>query len=259
MSWVATAVAGGTAIAGGVGAISRNSKRPKAPSFQPYNGPRPPQVEGLRDVEKMVRETLMRRSQGDDVGYDPRRRQDLLTKYELENKKSLERQKDDINNHLSGMGLSRNLRAVDALYNRAMEDNKTASDLYRTNVDIEDLTRANQERDVNTARLQDLNTFNFGQENTRANFDKSVYDSEQGNRFNEYGAKSNYYDQYQDPIGTGVEAGLAAFGALKSPVMASPSNTANATNPASSAFQDKYGISELLNKYSSKYKNLSGK
>jgi hypothetical protein len=49
-------------------------------------------------------------------------------------------------------------------------------------ISIEDLTRANEERDVNTARLQRLNETNFGQENTRSAFDLDVYNSEQGNR-----------------------------------------------------------------------------
>lgn len=210
---LAALAAGG---AGAYGAYKSNKRRPGSVEFQPYTGYRPPRVEGLRDVEKLIRETLIRRSQGEGVGFDPARREAQLEAYDIENERALDRQKQDINDRLSGMGLSRNLKAVDYLYNRAMEDNKRDRDLYNARIDVEDLERANQERDINTARLQDLNTFNFGQDNRAADFDLNVYNSEQGNRYRSYGTEVDRFNQYQDPIGTGIQAGLSVYGAGRS-------------------------------------------
>ena len=222
MSWIAVAVIGGAALGGGgamYGASKANKQRPGVPEFKPYSGYRPPHVERLRDVEKMITDTLMRRSQGQDVGYDPARREAQMKEFELSRAKDTSRMKTDINDRLSGMGLSRNLRAVDALYNRAMEDEQTAKDLYGTRIDIQDLERQNEERDLNTERLRGLNTFNFGQENRVADFDLDVYNAEQGNRYRAFDAGTQNAAMYRNPvqegIGSGINTGLSVYGAGK--------------------------------------------
>lgn len=221
MSWIAVgagAVSVGTGVLSAYSANKSNKRRPTY-DFKPYSGLKPPPIDtpeyqSFRPVQQQITDILMRRSQGQDVGYDPARRDALLKSYDLGRKKDLERSKADINDRLSGMGLSRNLKAVDALYNRAMEDYQTSKDKYVTDVDIEDLTRANEERDVNTARLQNLNTFNFGQENNRANFDLDVYDAENRDRARAYGSQMDRFQNYRDPLGEGVNTAISTFGQL---------------------------------------------
>lgn len=240
MSWIAVA-AGAGALVGGVSASRSNKKRPNAVAFQPYEGHRPPLPNYTRDVEKQVYETLMRRSQGQDVGFDPRRRDALLENYNIENDRYLDRQTNDIQNRLSGMGLSKNLRAYDALMNRALEDNKRDGDLYRNRVDIEDLTRRSDEKIHNTDQLQAFNNFNFGQENTRANFDLSEYGAEQANRYNSYGTEVQRFNQYQSPLLAGMQ-GAVQGGSLAAGFQ-SPSNSGavSALTDPSDTFRKSYG------------------
>lgn len=216
MSLVLAGLALGAGGLAARGASKSNKRRPGVPEFQPYSGHKPPLPNYTRDTEKLIYETLARRSQGEDVGFDPRRREALLENYEIENDRYLDRQTDDIQNALSGMGLSKNLRAYDALMLRALEDNKRDKDLYTNRVDIEDLSRANEERDINTARLQDFNNFNFGQENTRAGFDLDVYNSENNQKNANYSQKVQRANNYQDPLGAFVQGGLSTYGALSS-------------------------------------------
>jgi hypothetical protein len=184
------------------------SKKPQAPEFQPYTGYRPPRVSYLRPVEDDITKILRERAAGQGVGYDPARRQELLQDFDIEQGRDLEDQKADIQNRISGMGLSRNPAVYDELMGRATREAGREKNLYRNRVDIEDLGRRNEERDVNTQRLADLNRFNFGQENAAANFDLSVYNAEQPNRYKAFDAESS---QYQDPIGTALDlAGKAA-------------------------------------------------
>jgi len=212
-------------LAGGAGALaaksasSRNKSRPAAYEFKEYSGRRPESPNFLRPVEEQIKNILMARSQGEGVGYAPERRAALLESYDLGRKKDMERSKADINDRLSGMGLSRNLKAVDALYNRAQEDYQTAKDKYVTDVDIEDLERQNEERDVNTARLQDFNTFNFGQQNAAADFDLREYGAENSDRRYAQGSQVERFNQYEDPMGSFIESGLGTYGMLRSPTM----------------------------------------
>lgn len=244
MSWGAViigtgALAGGAAA--GYGASKMNKKRPGAVEFQPYGGYRPPhidydkdgkKIENLRPVQQQITDILMRRSKDySDVGFDPKRRELMMKQYDLSNEKNLARQKDDIVNALSGMGLSRNLGARDELYNRAMEDAQRSRDLYQTEVDIQDMTRANEERDVNTARLQNLNTFNFGQENKVADFDLDVYNAEQANRYRSYDTEAQRYNQYQEPVSRAfagaIEGGKAGASIASALPTVSPSAAPN--------------------------------
>ena len=225
MSWVAVGVGGAALIGGGAGmygASKMNKKRPDAVEFQPYSGYKPPRIDytdesgkeikNLRPVQQQITDILMQRSRGEDVGYDPTRRELMMKEYDLSNKGRLEDQRSDIVNALSGMGLSGNLAAYDEMYGRASRDADTSRDLYQTRTDIEDLSRANEERDANTARLQALNLSNFGQENKAADFDLSVYNAEQPNRYRSYGTEVERFNQYQEPISTGIGAGIEAGG-----------------------------------------------
>jgi hypothetical protein len=82
-------------------------------------------------------------------------------------------------------------------------------------LNIEDLARANQERDINTARLQDLNTFNFGQENTGAEFDLNQWKAEESAKEARTGQGLEYASMYRDPYSVGMGtmgAGLSNWG-----------------------------------------------
>lgn len=182
--------------------------KPQAPSFQPYEGYRPPHVSFLRPVEEDITRILRERAAGQGVGYEPQRRQELLDIYDTDAKRQADRENQDLQNRISGMGLSRNPAVYQELMGRANADRAADRSNYVKGIDVEDLARRNEERDVNTQRLSDLNRFNFGQEDNAANFDLSVYNSEQPKRFQAYDAASQ---NYEDPIGTALDlAGKAA-------------------------------------------------
>ena len=182
--------------------------KPEAPEFQSYSGYRPPHVGHLRPVEDQITKILMERSAGQDVGFDPKRREELLQNFNTEQGRDLEDKKSDLQNRISGMGLSRNPAVYDELLGRAEREAGREKNLYTNRVDIEDLAKRNEERDVNTGRLQGLNTFNFGQEDKAADFDLNVYNSENAARNSSYDRRAG---SYQDPLGTALE--LAGKGA----------------------------------------------
>ena len=182
--------------------IGKKKGKPQAPEFQPYSGYRPPHVSNLRGVEDLTNRIIMERAQGQGVGYDPARREELLKNFEIQQNRDLSQNQSDIQNRISGMGLSRNPAVYDELIGRANRNANQEKNLYTNRVDIEDLARRNEERDVNTGRLQNLNSFNFGQENNAANFDLAAYNAEQPNRYRSFDAEQS---QYQDPWGTALE------------------------------------------------------
>lgn len=252
MSWVATAViAGGLLGVGGsyIGAKG-NNKRLKSSmlEFKPYNGLKPPAVDtegykSFRPVQQMITETLMRRSQGNDVGFDPERRELLRKKYDLERLPIEQKQMRDITNYLSGAGLSRNVRARDKMIGDTQEEFGRARDLYATNMDIEDLTRRNQERDVNTARLQALNQMNFGQENQRAQFDLAQYGAEESARLGIGGLNAGINQAMSDPWGDAVSGGLS--GAMLAYGLSNPASSmaTTTTQPKTVDMSSVYGPS----------------
>lgn len=206
------AAAAAAAAGGGAGYFGAKSKNKKTQGVsynpQPYTGYRPPHVSYLRPVEQQITDIVMRRSRGEDVGFDPARRNELMDIYDIDAGRRAERENADFNNQLSGAGLSRNIAAREKLIGRAASDRAADRSIYQKGVDVEDLTRRNEERDTNTARLQNLNTFNFGQENDVANFDKSVWDTEQGNAYRQAMLEMGKAENYDDPWASGVESGL---------------------------------------------------
>lgn len=186
------------ALFGPVGGFFGGKKK-KQPSFefQPYSGARPQQPEFLRPTEKLTYDTLSRRSQGQDVGYDPQRRELLTGLVKSELKTAQDRDLRDASGRLASSGLSGNPRAYEAIAGRVNQDYSTKLGNELSRIAIEDLGRANEERDINTARLADFNRFNFGQSNTAANFDLDVYGAEQGNRLNaaNFQQGQNQYEQ----------------------------------------------------------------
>lgn len=251
--------AGALAGASYFGSKSKNKKAPKAPAFKPYEGYKPPAVEYLRPVEKQITDILMRRSQGQDVGYDPQRREELLNEYDIVNKRAGADEESDILNALSGTGLSRNIAARDELLGRAKRRRSDDAELYRTRVDVEDLARRNEERDVNTGRLQQQNSFNFGQENARAAFDLDVYNAERGAELGAFGAQNQAFQNYEDPIGNAIESGIGAF-ALSQGVPSTGGGLPSAARPsdAFSSYYNPRGTNDSLSYYL-KRKNLGGR
>ena len=197
-------------ISTGIG--KSKNKGPQAPDFQPYSGYRPPHVNYLRPVEDQITQILMQRSQGQGVGYEPERREKLLQDFDIEQGRVKRDRDSDLQNRISGMGLSRSPAVYDELMGRANRHDEEESNLYRNRVDIEDLARRNEERDVNTGRLQGLNTFNFGQENNVANFDRAIYNDENNARSQAFNDQNTAYGNRQDPLGTALEVAGAAGG-----------------------------------------------
>jgi len=248
------ALIGGAAIAGGgAGYMGANAKNKKlkglSAAFPKYEGYKPPPTTYLRPVETQVYETLSKRSKGEDVGYDPARREALLENFNITQDRDLEERERDLTNRLSGMGLSRNAAAYDDLIGRELRDAQREKNLYTNRVDVEDLARRNEERDINTARLQDLNTFNFGQENQRAAFDLDVFNAESGNERARRGYQVKEAELYEDPMGSGLESGfnsamaVAGLSGKKAPTM-STGTTTSLPNPAGHTYSPYKGTKE---------------
>lgn len=193
-----------------------SKSKPATLDFQPYSGLRPPRIDAngkeyLRPTQDMTQKTVMGRSQGIGVGYDPERR-NLLT--ELVKSQLGQQEEDQLRSakgSIAASGLSGNPRAYEALAGRVKRDTGRQLGDSLSKIAIEDLGRANEERDINTGRLLDLNKFNFGQENNAANFDLDVYNQEQGNRLNTANVQNSNYRYDQDRQDKFYE-GLAQLG-----------------------------------------------
>ena len=219
------ALAGGAGLLGFLGQKSANSKAKSLAqnkvSLKPFDGPRPPGVKFLRPVEKQITDILLRRSRGEDVGFDPRRREALLENFDIDQGRRQDEREGDIQNFISGAGLSRNVAAREALLGRTQREFDRERNLFRNRVDIEDLTRANEERDINTARLQNQNVFNFGQENTRADFALRENELENQRLLNEAGFNAGIdqaiQGQQSSPLGAGIQSALGVAGQFANP------------------------------------------
>lgn len=189
--------------------------------FQSYGGLRPPRIDSpgqeiLRPTQKAIFDTRMRRSQGQDVGYDPawlKLNTDLINSNA---NKSREDSIRDATGRLASSGLGGNARAQEALTGRVNRDaDRTIGDSI-TALSVADLERKSQERAQNTDQLQALNSFNFGQEDKAADFDLNVYSAEQGGRLGAAGFNEGIrqYDQNQSDEFTNslLQAGGTAAG-----------------------------------------------
>ena len=167
-----------------LGLFGGGKKKKSTPQFdyQPYSGARPTAPQYVGASEKAIYDTILPRSQGVGVGYDPARRaaQEALIKNELGAQE--EDQLRSARGAISSSGLSGNPRAYEALAGRVKRDTGRNLENSLSRISIEDLTRANEERDINTQRLQNFSNFQFGQSNKVADFDLGVYGAEQGNR-----------------------------------------------------------------------------
>lgn len=210
-------------LTGGASSLMGRNRKSGGYEFQPYSGLRPPRidyttdqgqkVEYLRPTQDLTQKTIMDRSQGIGVGYDPQRTKLLMDLARSQNQMSLEDSLRSAKGSIAASGLSGNPRAYEAIAGRAQRDSARSLDNSMKEISVSDLERANQERDINTARLQALNTSNFGQENNAANFDFNVYNAEQGNRLD-----SEKFNQGQYEYDTGrsdkFTEGLIELGAM---------------------------------------------
>ena len=197
-----------------MGLFKKKKKSPSGYQFQAYEGLRPPRIDAdtpyLRPTQDLTQKIIGERAQGIGVGFDPARRsaQESLLRSQLE--KIQEDQLHGAYGDISASGLSGNLAAREAISGRVRRDVGRSLSEGLTNITIEDLTRQNEERDTNTERLRALNEFNFGQENTRANFDFGVYGAEQGFKQSEAAgalAQRNQDNEFtSDLIQTGIGA-----------------------------------------------------
>lgn len=211
MSWIGSIAQGaGTTInafAGAKQAADQNKKLKNAMSDYPYNpyaGSRPPNIdrpgyEYLRPTQDLTQKTVMDRSQGIGVGYDPQRRQLLTDLVKSQLAQQEEDQYRSAKGAISASGLSGNPRAYEALAGRVKRDTGRQLGDSMAKIAIEDLTRANEERDVNTGRLMDLNSFNFGQENNVADFDLAVWQAEENAKQGRVGLGFDYAQLYRNP------------------------------------------------------------
>ena len=166
----------------GADSLYGGKKKGGTPTYQftPYSGARPTAPSFTKEAEKATYDTILPRSQGIGVGYDPARRASAQALLESTIQRQTEDDVRSAKGRVSASGLSGNLRAQEALTGRVQRD--AARNLAdQTNaLNIEDLTRANEERDINTQRLQNFSNFQFGQGNKVADFDLGVYETEQG-------------------------------------------------------------------------------
>lgn len=190
----------GAAALGGLALANRKKKgKGSAPSFeyQPYAGARPMAPSFTRESEKAIYDTILPRSQGVGVGYDPARRTAAQALLQSTIAKQREDDMREAQGRVAASGLSGNLRAQEALTGRVARDSARSLADQTNALNIEDLTRANEERDINTQRLQNFSNFQFGQGNKVADFDLGVYGAEQGGRERSFGLNEDVrrYDQ----------------------------------------------------------------
>lgn len=191
--------------------------------FQPYNGVRPPRVdytdaagknvEYLRPTQDLTQKLITDRAQGIGVGYDPKRSELLSGLVTSRSKANLADNLRDTQGALSASGLSGNPRAYEALSGRAQRDQQRSLQDSLSQIAIDDLTTAQQEKDANTSRLQNLNASNFGQENTRANFDLSAYGAENSANLGFQGLAQNQ-NQFDASQRNDLYAGLGQIGGI---------------------------------------------
>lgn len=234
--------------------------------FQPYSGLRPPRIDAngkeyLRPTQDLTQKTVMDRSQGIGVGYDPERRQLLTDLVKSQLGQQEEDQLRSAQGQISASGLSGNPRAYEALAGRVKRDTGRQLGDSLSKIAIEDLGVAQQERDINTARLTDLNKFNFGQENNAADFDLSVYGQEQGNRlsaaqFNESVRQANRNSRnelFSDLGGLALGGASLVMGNPAPLMLTAASQAGQGISPTSSSGSSPYVQS--LNKTKA-YRNL---
>lgn len=205
----------GAGISGGISAYKRNKKIPAVQDLPPYSGRVVPSPQRLRSVEDLTDEILMRRAQGMDVGFDPARLSGLKSIYDIGAKQQEEEAVQGYNDQLSGIGQSRNLGARQALIGKYRTEAGRERNKYFQGLDVEDLTRANEERDVNTGRLQEQSLRKFAQENAGANFDYRQWRADIEDLISERGQELENFGLYKDPIGTAIETGLSTYGATQ--------------------------------------------
>jgi hypothetical protein len=232
-------LAGGIgALAGGggamVGGMSANKNRAKPGKIQPYGGPRPrstnPTYTG--PIENMISETLMRRSQGQDVGFDPKRAEQLKSSYDIDYNRAKESMTSDALNRLSGSGQSKNLAAQEALIGDREKYMADTRSKYQMGVDVEDLARKNQERENATRMLQEQNKFNFNQDNEVANFGLNEAQFNATGVMGNYNMENQYAQQYQDPFAAGISgAGSGMESGMNMAAMSGALNKAAAKTP----------------------------
>lgn len=210
--------------------------------FTPYSGPTPPAVDSpgqeiLRPTQKQIYDILTRRSEGRDVGYNPEMKREAIDLLGSQLDQSQEDQVRAAKGSAAASGLGGNLAAQSALEGKVRRDIGRTYGQGVTEINIEDLARQNQERDINTARLQDFNNSNFGQENNRADFGLKQYATEQGlqqsgDQFNTATALANraFQDQQQQEFGQfATNAGITALGAYTGNPMLAASGVAGLT------------------------------
>lgn len=225
MTWAAVVV-GGVGMAAGVGgALAAKSGQKKMGVFKPtpYSGMKPPEFKNLRPVEQQITDILMRRSQGQDVGYDPVRLKKMKENFDIDQEQRAEVGEADIINQLSGTGLSRNLAARDRLLGNYQRENERERNKAFNQYDISDLEAARADKNENTRNLQQWGEFGFGQENSRAQFDQNLWSAENG--LNAQAVESqNAATQYQNQqkrqfvedltgsVGGGIQTGMNVYG-----------------------------------------------
>ena len=277
MAWPLIALAAGAGLgAWGAGrsATMTNKKLKNAMSdypYTPYSGDRPPEIDTdekkiLRPTQAQLFDILMARSKGEDVGYSPA--------WMSENTKLIEsqlgRQEEDqlraSKGSLSAAGLSGNPRAYEATAGRVKRDTGRSLSDAMSQLAISDMERKNEERDVNTARLQDLNTFNFGQENIGAEFDLNKWKAEESAKQTRTGLGLDYAQMYRDPGSqalTSIGGSLTSIGGMGmmggggggSPTMSSSASALGRTSGQGIAPTSSYALQTNPSVQGNYYKN----
>lgn len=218
--WIPLAMAGAGLAAGALANRKKKSSGGGGYEFKPYSGPEPAAPNYLRPSESLTYQTISKRSQGEDVGYDPAR---MEAQRGLLGSQIDKRLSDDVR-EMQGMagraGLGGNLRAQEALEGRARRDASRTYGEGLMGISIENLARANQERDINTDRLQRFNEFQFGQDRAVADFNLRKWAQEQGLQSGESQFASQLAlqdrarqdEMFSDLLGTGVNVGRIAMG-----------------------------------------------
>lgn len=241
-------IAGGAAI----GALMGGKGTKKAPSYTPtpYTGERPPDIDSpgqeiLRPTQKQDFDITMRRSLGQDVGYDPSwiKSATALTKSNLDS--ALADRLRNQSGMLSAQGLSGNPRAYEATKGRSERDYSSDLENSLNRLNVANMEASRSDKNAATDRLAALNRFNFGQENIGANFDLNKWQAE--NQFSRSAAgldagnfwnQQAYDDQNQSDIGNVMASSFSpsaqAITAFQAPTTGQGISSSIMGNPSTS-------------------------
>lgn len=189
--------------------------------YSPYSGYKPQRIdtaskEILRPTQAQDFDITMRRSLGQDVGYDPSWMSESQKVLQSNFGRSLKDQLRNSAGSLSASGLSGNPRAYEATSGRIQRDTDENLQNALSGLTIANMEASREDKNSATNRLAELNRFNFGQENTVADFDLNQWQMEESAKQGRMGLGLNAASMYRNPSAQALSVGGSALSSMGS-------------------------------------------